>query len=456
MLVVDGHYRNEVTGKASNTAIKMKAITDVTARKTANVNLLTHLEFERVYHLVTKEKMKVWAAKRQAQAEILNLFHIDTTGLKGFSSAEDLDVFGKTDADAALLAISILLQGDRTEAELVALLSEISNDIAEDGLWNGSVDNNADSVKAAIADWIFNQDYSRFRKNVASWKLSNSIGYYEKYLESFMSEEYGISCDDSSERTKQTVSNQMSANDGKAVVCHDGRFFVERPVLLPINEEVPYGKLYDSRDRQIYRTVQIGDYTVMAENLDYVDSSTYKVVSERSWCYEDSAKYCARYGRLYTWSAAMDSAAALTANGAGCSVGPKISCLPIYPVRGICPEGWHLPDSSELALLFDVKNAYSSDFAEKYKSTTGWNNNGNGTDEYGFAVFPTGYGYLNNGSENYAQNGWEAYIWSSSLNAERAVYADFYATREAINMFTQYSPTYAYSIRCFKDSELMP
>jgi hypothetical protein len=284
MLVVDGHYRNEVTGKASNTAIKMKAITDVTARKTANVNLLTHLEFERVYHLVTKEKMKVWAAKRQAQAEILNLFHIDTTGLKGFSSAEDLDVFGKTDADAALLAISILLQGDRTEAELVALLSEISNDIAEDGLWNGSVDNNADSVKAAIADWIFNQDYSRFRKNVASWKLSNSIGYYEKYLESFMSEEYGISCDDSSERTKQTVSNQMSANDGKAVVCHDGRFFVERPVLLPINEEVPYGKLYDSRDRQIYRTVQIGDYTVMAENLDYVDSSTYKVVSERSWC----------------------------------------------------------------------------------------------------------------------------------------------------------------------------
>jgi hypothetical protein len=45
MVVVDGHYRNEVTGENSKTAIKLKALTDMIARKSANVNLLTHLEF---------------------------------------------------------------------------------------------------------------------------------------------------------------------------------------------------------------------------------------------------------------------------------------------------------------------------------------------------------------------------------------------------------------------------
>ena len=36
----------------------------------ANVNILTHLEFDRVYYLVTHEKMTMKEAKRQAQEEI--------------------------------------------------------------------------------------------------------------------------------------------------------------------------------------------------------------------------------------------------------------------------------------------------------------------------------------------------------------------------------------------------
>ena len=457
LIVVDGHYRNEVTGENSKNAIKLKALTDVTARNSVNVNLLTHLEYERAYYLVTVRKMRVAAAKRQAQAEILKAFHIDTTGLSGFNAAEDLDVFGSTDADAALLAISILLQGDRTEADMMALLAEISLDMAEDGLWNGSVENNADSVKAALADWIFNQDYSRFRKNVKSWGLNGVVGNFGRFLEMFMAKEYGISCDDSNEGGEQTVSNQLSAYNGKTVVCHDGRFFVERPALLPINEEVPYGKLYDSRDRQVYRTVQIGDFTVMAENLDYVDSSTYKIVSERSWCYEDSVENCAKYGRLYLWSAAMDSAAMVTKNGAGCSVDSKSVCSPSYPVRGICPEGWHLPDSLEMALLFGVKNGYSSDVGAKYKSTTGWNDNGNGTDEYGFAVLPSGYRYIYNGvgvRVTYAQKNWEAYLWTSSFYSsgyKYARYMDLYASNHRTSVNSTNEVTSAYSIRCFKD-----
>ena len=94
MIVVDGNYRNEVTGLSSG-PIRLRALTDMRKRSSANVNLLTHMEFDRVYYLVTREGKTVKQAKKQAQAEIFNAFHIDTTALSG--SSEDLDVFGSGD-----------------------------------------------------------------------------------------------------------------------------------------------------------------------------------------------------------------------------------------------------------------------------------------------------------------------------------------------------------------------
>ncbi len=98
LLVADGKYYNEVTGRPTNTAIKLQAYTNMLSRKSANVNLLTHLEKDRVFYLVTQEKKTVRAAKKQAQAEILEAFHIDASKFE--MESEDLDVFGKTDADA--------------------------------------------------------------------------------------------------------------------------------------------------------------------------------------------------------------------------------------------------------------------------------------------------------------------------------------------------------------------
>ena len=110
-----------------------------------------------------------------------------------------------------------------------------------------------------------------------------------------------------------------------------------------------------------------------------------------------------------------------------------------------------------MALLFDVKNGYSSDVGAKYKSTTGWNDNGNGTDEYGFAVFPSGYRYIYNGGGvrvTYAQKNWEAYLWMSSFYSSGSKYArymDLYASNHRTNIYSTSEATSAYSIRCFKD-----
>ena len=55
MLKVDGFYRNEVTGTKSKSSITMTALADISDRDHVNINLFTHLENDRVTHLVASE-----------------------------------------------------------------------------------------------------------------------------------------------------------------------------------------------------------------------------------------------------------------------------------------------------------------------------------------------------------------------------------------------------------------
>jgi hypothetical protein len=209
LIVVDGKYRNEVTGKSTTTSIKLQAYTNMLARKSANVNLLTHLEKDRVYYLVTHDKDRVKVAKKKAQIEIFKQFHIDASDFN--QESEELNVFGNSDADAALLAISILLQRDSSETDLSVLLTDISGDMESDGAWNDS------AKRAEIADWAATADSSikdsasqlaTFRKNVKNWGLGGKntvVPDFEKYIRKFSSIENGLGVCGEGDNKKGTI-----------------------------------------------------------------------------------------------------------------------------------------------------------------------------------------------------------------------------------------------------------
>ena len=158
-----------------------------------------------------------------------------------------------------------------------------------------------------------------------------------------------------------------------------------------LNPEISYGEMTDSRDGQVYKTVVIGTRKWMAENLNFE--------TENSSCYNDSLEYCEMYGRLYTWTAAMDTAGVFSTDAIGCGH-PKdnpwtVSCEASSDggfVRGVCPEGWHLSSSEEWrALIFAGDNPFATGTA--LKSMKGWNDGvGNGTDEFGFSAIPVPVG----------------------------------------------------------------
>jgi len=214
LLEANGYYRNEVTGKKSVAPILLNAVVDLSDRDQVNINLLTHLEYERVLYLVNTG-MNVNAAKKQAESEIFKAFGIDGE----FESSEDLNIFATGDGNAALLAISILLQGNLSEAELSERLANFARDIEEDGEWND------DSTRMKIADWVRHQHLEQVRSNVEGWNLGpvpefeKFVKIFEKYLSMLRNEKLELGeC--------LTLGEVKLGSDGNRYICRDDSLWV--------------------------------------------------------------------------------------------------------------------------------------------------------------------------------------------------------------------------------------
>lgn len=179
----------------------------------------------------------------------------------------------------------------------------------------------------------------------------------------------------------------------------------------------------DDRDGKTYKTVQIDNQVWMAENLNFKTDSG-------SWCYDDDLSYALLYGRLYNWEVA----------------------------NNVCPDGWHLPSDSEWKQLeiaigmsqleADASGWRGASLGTKLKSTSGWDSDGNGTDEYGFTALPGGY---RNEDSVFYKMGQNTYFWSSTPVGNgyaryRSLSSAFWSVNRAYD--NEYS---GFSVRCVRD-----
>lgn len=250
--------------------------------------------------------------------------------------------------------------------------------------------------------------------------------------------------------------SSSSVQSSSSVSSSSGGWSWDVPKESFLNSEIEYGEMTDIRDGQVYKTVTIGDganaQTWMAENLNYADSINTVSLKGKSWCYVNKDENCAVAGRLYTWAAAIDSAA--LANDADnpqeCGYGKKCS-LPTV-VQGICPSGWHLPSYDDWMALFTAVGGQDK-AGSALKSLTGWESFDGvpaGNDAYGFSVLPAGNGA--NGT-SFDDAGKASNFWSASQGEGAGYGANgmvLYYDKELADL-DYLSKFYAYSIRCLKD-----
>ena len=209
-------------------------------------------------------------------------------------------------------------------------------------------------------------------------------------------------------------------------------------------------KFTDARDGKTYRTVKIGSQIWMAENLNY----DYNQNTAQSYCYNNSVANCTTYGRLYTWSAAMDSAAVFSGNGKGCGDGK--TCSAIKLVRGVCPDGWHLPDATEWNALEkfvanSLYNGKTDSVGYALKSTSGWtayNGKTGGSDYFGFGALPAG---LRNGVGTFYDVQSYANFWSPTEGSADGANGRSLRYGGTNLIISGNAKSIALSVRCVKD-----
>ena len=119
--------------------------------------------------------------KKQAEKEVLAAF-----GIKGdFDNFEDLTIFEGGDGNAALLAVSVMMQAETDEAGLAKRIDKFADSFAETGKWKD------DETKAAIESWRIDAaadgTLDSIRKNVESLGYADVVPAFEKFVEAFQS-----------------------------------------------------------------------------------------------------------------------------------------------------------------------------------------------------------------------------------------------------------------------------
>ena len=245
----------------------------------------------------------------------------------------------------------------------------------------------------------------------------------------------------SSSQSSSSGKSSSSEESSSATVSSSSLFnpCSEAPALKEnwkyLNPNVQYGCFKDSRDNQYYATVKIGDYTWMAENLGY---NPRQATTIDSWYGYNTRGFNAQdqRGYLYTWDIAM----------ADTSCHKDNLCKPRGQMRGICPEGFHIPSYWEWQNLFNSVGGEST-AARDLKSTEIWADTAKGINKYGFSVIPNGPRF----GGTYNPIDFNTVFWTSIEIGKGSIVTTGFTDSDKVNSFMSENKEFAFSIRCLMD-----
>jgi uncharacterized protein (TIGR02145 family) len=193
-----------------------------------------------------------------------------------------------------------------------------------------------------------------------------------------------------------------------------------------------YGNFTDNRDGTEYKTVVIGSQTWLAENLKYLpevvspvnvsDSFKYYYVYDYYGERTDRARATTGYktfGVLYNFKAAMDA----------------------------CPEGWHLPDSTDWE---NLNKFIGPGNGSELRSGSYWASDDNGNNRSGFNALPAGC----QEEGRFRELGSKAVFWSTQIPYQEPGSAIVWGFHNSLGKL-EYQPEpkiNGYPVRCIKDS----
>lgn len=181
-IIANGYYFDEVKGVLSDGPLTLRAIADISSESRIQVNALTTLEENRIKSIIEKGT-NFTDARAQAEDEILAIFGIPATGISAFN---EMDVSETGESNAVLLAVSALLQGKNSVAQLSELISKLNIDIGDNGVLDQVA--NADACRSELVANGRDLDLAAVRANLArryaELGLAVEVPSFENYVDS--------------------------------------------------------------------------------------------------------------------------------------------------------------------------------------------------------------------------------------------------------------------------------
>ncbi len=196
------------------------------------------------------------------------------------------------------------------------------------------------------------------------------------------------------------VVRKLSYDDDKFILDSAKKLeaYYVRCIMDPPDEDEFYDStsIFDRRDQARYKTVAVGEDVWMAENLRYA--------APGSFCYQNNDDRCRSYGRLYTWTVAMNLPQDYIDNSSAGGIQPEH--------QGVCPDGWHVPTNEEwTALGENALVLQKGGIGSALKNKEGWASGSAGiTAASGFNALPSGNRY----GEDYSELGSSTYFWAAA------------------------------------------